>query len=206
MIRLKSLLLGEAVQKKPFAQRLKGGIKNAIAKVTGKPIEIEIPIDKDLAKYKFAEYDLITRITGIEYMYTTETQSSTSNEFSTAWISIASYVDTLPSNPAFKRVAYLIGLDIDDNIYQYFLMNYYLNNAVTDTIGGMEQGHNAISSVNTFDGKSGNVQFSQDAADAIRIGFPKHYKEIQQAIKRITGVSVTFTSTDDSNKERIDFL
>ena len=207
MIRLKTLLLSEAVQKKPFAQRLKGGIKNAIAKVMGKPIEVfEIPADKDLEKYKFTEYDLTTKITGIEYMYTTETQSSTSNAFSNAFISIFSFVDTLPSNPAFKRVAYLIGIDINDDYYQYFLMNYYTDNAVTDTIGSMQQGNNAISSVNTFEGKSGKIVFPQEASNLIRIGFPTNYMEIQKSIKNITGISVTFSSEDDSNKERPDFL
>jgi len=207
MIRLKTLLLGEAVQKKPIAQRIKGGILNAVAKVTGKPVEIEIPIDKAQTKYKFTEQDLVTAVTGIKYMYMSETQSSTLNEFSDAFISIASFVDTLPLNLAFKRVAYLIGIDINDNTYQYFLMNYYTNNAVTDTVGEMQQGNNAtISSVNTFEGISGKIEFPQDAANLIRTGFPTNYIEIQKSIREITGVSVTFSSEDDSNKQRTDFL
>ena len=191
----------------PIAQRIKGGILNAVAKLTGKPVEIEIPIDKAQSKYKFTEQDLATLVTGIKYMYMSETQSSTSNAFSDAFISIASFVDTMPSNQAFKRVSYLINVDINDNTYQYFLMNYYTNNAVTDTVGEMQQGNNAtISSVNTFEGKSGKIEFPQDAANLIRTGFPTNYMEIQKSIKDITGVSITFTSADDSNKQRTDFL
>ena len=39
-------------------------------------------------------------------------------------------------------------------------MNYYTNNAVTDTVGEMQQGNNAISSVNTFEGKSGKIEIT----------------------------------------------
>jgi hypothetical protein len=206
MIRLKTLLLSEAVQKKPIAQRIKGGILNAVRRVTGKPIEVEIPIDKAQAKYKFAEQDLVTAVTGTQYMYMANTQTSTQDAItSDAFISIASLSDTMPSNPAFKRVAYSIVLDVNINTYQYFLMNYYTDGAVTDTIGEMQQGYNTISSVNTFEGKSGTIEFPQEASNLIRTGFPKNYMEIQRVIKHITGVSITFSSDDDSNKERIDF-
>jgi len=207
MIRLKTLLLGEAVQKKPIAQRIKGGILNAVAKVTGKPVEIEIPIDKAQTKYKFAERDLVTAVTGLNYSSVANTQTGASDAtIDSAFISIASLVDTLLSNPAFKRVAYSIVLNVNTESYQYFLMNYYTDNAVTDTVGEMQQGNNAISSVNTFEGKSGKIEFHQDAANLIRTGFPGNYTEIQKSIKDITGVSITFTSADDSNKERTDFL
>jgi hypothetical protein len=84
-------------------------------------------------------------------------------------------------------------------------MNYYTDGAITDTVGEMTQGYNTISSVNTFEGKSGTIEFPQEASNLIRTGFPKNYMEIQRVIKRITGVSITFSSDDDSNKERIDF-
>jgi len=211
MIRLKTLLLGEAVQKKPIAQRIVGGIKNAVARVTGKPVEIEIPADRAQAKYKFAEQDLVTAVKGINYSSVANTQTGASDATTnSAFISIGSFKDTMQSNPAFKRVAYSIVLNVNISTrvdtYQYFVMNYYTDNAVTDTIAQMQKGNNAISSVNTFEGKSGKIEFTQDAANLIRTGFPTNYTEIQQAIRDITGVSITFTSADDSNKQRTDFL
>jgi len=206
MIRLKTLLLSEAVQKKRFKERILGGIKNAIAKLMGKPVELEIPVDRAQEKYKFGEQDLVTAVKGINYSYMADTQTSTQDAItSNSFISIGSFKDTIPSNPAFKRVSYLINLDVADTTYQYFLMNYYMDGAVTDTIGEMQQGYNTISSVNTFEGKSGTIEFPQEASNLIRTGFPKNYMEIQRVIKHITGVSITFSSDDDSNKERIDF-
>jgi hypothetical protein len=207
MIRLKSLLTEAQVQKRPISQRIKGGILNAVAKLTKKPAAQEIPTDAAQTKYKFTEQDLVTTVTGIDFLSEANTQTGAANaNTNSALISIAAMTDTMQSNPAFKRVAYLIALNINTESYQYFVMNYYTNNAVTDTVGEMHDGNNVISSVNTFEGKSGKIEFPQEVANFIRTGFPQNYTEIQKSIRNITGVSVTFTSADDSNKERAEFL
>lgn len=216
MIRLKTLLeqanaeaTKPTLKVTPIQGVIQGGIQKIIGffKRRGSKTEItDIPVDPYLQKYKYDEYKIQSQVEGRKYSYSTDTQlNNTLSESTNAFISICRITDTQPDLPSFKRIGYQVTFESNDEFFEYFLMEYYTGNSVTDSLGQWRDSANSIAqSVNTLEGNPGKLTQPAGFAAAVQKAFPKNWTDIRNDLSTLIGLTlnvVTPASTD-----RTDYL
>ena len=222
MIRLKTLLeqanaeaTKPALKVTPIRGVIKGGIQKIIGffKSRGSRTEItDIPVSPYLQKYKYDEYKIQSQVEGRNYSRITSTQlNNTETESTNAFISICRITDTQPDLPNFKRIGYQVIFESDDAFFEYFLMEYYTGNSVTDSLGHWKDaGDNIVQSVNTLEGNPGKLTQPDGFAAAVEKAFPKNQTELRsyEAIRNdlSTLIGLTLNVVTPASTDRTDYL
>jgi hypothetical protein len=211
MIRLKTLLeqattttAKPTTKVTPIRAALSGGIQKVLGffKQRGSQIEItDIPVSPYLQKYKYDERKIQSQVEGRKYSYIAETNT----EFTDSYISICRITDTQPDLPNFKRIGYQVMFESNNAFFEYFLMEYYTGNSVTDSLGQwVGAGANIVQSVSTLEGKSGKLTQPDGFAEAVQKAFPDNWTTIRNDLSTFTGLTVNVV-TQPSN-DRTDYL
>ena len=222
MIRLKQLLeQANAESAKPTTKvtpirtALSGGIQKIIGffKSRGSKTEItDIPVSPYLQKYKYDEYKIQSQVEGRIYSYITDTQiNNTVGESTNAFIAICRITDNQPDLPNFKRIGYQVIFESDDAFFEYFLMEYYTGNSVTDSLGHWKDaGDSIVQSVNTLEGNPGKLTQPDGFAAAVEKAFPKNrtelrsYEAIRNDLSTLIGLTLNVVTPDST--DRTDYL
>ena len=211
MIRLKTLLeqanaeaTKPTVKVRPIRGVIKGGIQKIIGffRSRGSRTEItDIPVDTYLQKYKYDEYKIQSYVEGRKYSYIAETNT----EFTDSYISICRITDTQSDLPNFKRIGYQVMFQSNDAFFEYFLMEYYTGNSVTDSLGQWRDANDSIvQSVNTLEGNLGKLTQPDGFAAAVEKAFPKSYEAIRNDLSTLIGLTLNVVTP--ASNDRIDYL
>ena len=137
--------------------------------------------------------------------------NNTEAESTNAFIAICRITDKQPDLPNFKRIGYQVIFESDDAFFEYFLMEYYTGNSVTDSLGHWkDSGDSIVQSVNTLEGNPGKLTQPDGFAAAVEKAFPKNqtelrsYEAIRNDLSTLIGLTLNVVTPDST--DRTDYL